>query len=132
MKITSVVELDTRGVYSISTFPGFLCMCLHILLVAPKSITNIGVEIFFLSLVSEFRCVGLVKLVRTPKTVCQNEGGVKYLEEEEKTTFVSFLFLFVLLESSVSIKYFIHIRIDEYFPLLNLSRITCTNCRTSK
>ena len=47
MKITSVVELDTRGVYSISTFPGFLCMCLHILLVAPKSITNIGVEIFF-------------------------------------------------------------------------------------
>ena len=91
MKITSVVELDTRGVYSISTFPGFLCMCLHILLVAPKSITNIGVEIFFLSLVSEFRCVGLVKLVRTPKNrVSKNEGGVKYLDEEEKTIFVSF------------------------------------------
>lgn len=95
MKITSVVELDTRGVYSISTFPGFLCMCLHILLVAPKSITNIGVEIFFLSLVSEFRCVGLVKLVRTPKNrVSKNEGGVKYLEEEEKTIFVSFFVSF--------------------------------------
>lgn len=95
MKITSVVELDTRGVYSISTFPGFLCMCLHILLLAPKSITNIGVEIFFLSLVSEFRCVGLVKLVRTPKNrVSKNEGGVKYLEEEEKTTFVSFFVSF--------------------------------------